>query len=44
MGNLFDRVHFLEARIQEIEENVSLRSKIHKEIVKEIEKDMEEKE
>jgi hypothetical protein len=43
MGNLFDRVRFLSARIDEIESNISLREKLHKAIDKEIDADIEEK-
>jgi hypothetical protein len=43
IGSIFDRVHFLEQRIAELKENVAIRSKLHDDIVKEIEKDIDDK-
>lgn len=44
VGNLFDRVRFLETRIKEIEESISIRKKLHEQIVSEIESEIEDKE
>lgn len=43
IGSLFDRVDFLEARIKETKDNLDLRRKIHNEITKEIDTDIEDK-
>jgi len=43
IGNIFDRVKFLEQRITELNKNVELRTKLHESIVKEIEKDIDDK-
>ncbi|KHO48474.1 MAG: hypothetical protein QT00_C0001G0492 [archaeon GW2011_AR5] len=43
IGGIFDRVHFLEKRISELRENVSLRTTIHDQISAEIEKDIEDR-
>jgi len=44
IGSLFDRVRFLETRINEIEESISIRKTLHQQIVSEIESEIEEKE
>ncbi|MHA2063380.1 MAG: hypothetical protein ACXABY_03260 [Candidatus Thorarchaeota archaeon] len=44
VGNLFDRVRFLEERIAEINDIIGIREKIHVDAVTEIEKDITEKE
>jgi len=44
IGNIFDRVRFLEQRIDEIRKAMDLRGKLHAEIVKGIEEDIREKE
>jgi len=43
IGNLFDRVKFLEERIKEINETIETRKDLHKEMIAEINKDIEEK-
>jgi hypothetical protein len=43
VGNIFDRVIFLEERIAEIRKNVATREKLHNAMIEEIEKDIEEK-
>ena len=43
IGNIFDRVRFLEQRITELNKNVELRTMLHESIVKEIEKDIDDK-
>ncbi|MFH1432019.1 MAG: hypothetical protein ABIG84_02270 [archaeon] len=44
IGNLFDRVGFLEERIAEISKAVELRNQIHEEIIKDIDGDIQDKE
>ncbi len=44
IGNLFDRVKFLEDRIAELEEALRLRGEIHTEIVADIDTDISDKE
>ncbi|MCX6816233.1 MAG: hypothetical protein NT120_05290 [Candidatus Aenigmarchaeota archaeon] len=43
IGNIFDRAKFLEQRITELNVNIEIRSKLHDSIVKEIEKDIDDK-
>lgn len=43
IGNIFDRVRFLEQRIEEIRKNLSLRENIHESITREIDKDIDDK-
>lgn len=43
IGNLFDRVRFLEERIKELNDALALRNKIHDEIVKELDTEIDEK-
>jgi hypothetical protein len=43
IGNIFDRVRFLDQRICEINRNLDLRTGIHNSIVKEIDKDIDDK-
>lgn len=43
IGNLFDRVKFLEDRITELKETIETRKDLHKEMVAEIKKDIKEK-
>jgi len=44
VGNLFDRVRFLEDRIKEIGEIVKIREGLHSDMIKEIDVDIKEKE
>lgn len=44
IGNLFDKVQFLEERIQELTSAIELRKKINAEIIKDIEEDIRDKE
>ena len=44
VGQLFDRVGFLEERISDLRKNLDLRKKLHDEITVEIDKDIKEKE
>ncbi len=44
IGTLFDRVKFLEERIGEIDKNISLRSRLHDDIIIEVDIDIKEKE
>jgi len=43
-GTLFDRLRFLEAREDELKEMMEERTRLHKDVIKEIEKDIEDKE
>ncbi len=43
-GTLFDRLRFLEAREDELKEMMEERAMLHKDVIKEIEKDIEDKE
>lgn len=43
-GTLFDRLKFLENRAEELESMIEERTKLHTEVIKEIEKDIEDKE
>ncbi len=43
IGNIFDRVKFLEQRINEIGKNVEIRKQLHDNISKEIDKDIDDK-
>ncbi len=43
IGNIFDRVKFLEQRIDEIRKNIDVRTQLHGSIEKEIEKDIDDK-
>jgi hypothetical protein len=43
MGSIFDRVNFLEKRIDELRTNISLRKQIHDNIVKEIQSDVDDR-
>ena len=44
VGTLFDRVKFLEERINEIDKNIALRSRLHDDIINEVDIDIKEKE
>ena len=43
VGSLFDRVRFLGERIEEVKKSMQLREELHKDMVEEIEADMQEK-
>ena len=43
VGNLFDRLHFLKTRIAELQETIKQREMVHKDIIKDIELDIEDK-
>ena len=43
IGNIFDRVRFLEERIAEINGNIDVRKQLHEGILKDIEKDIDDK-
>lgn len=43
IGGIFDRVNFLKKRIDELRENVRIRADINSQIVKEIEKDIDDR-
>jgi len=44
IGDIFDRVNFLRERIQQTKEAMELRKQLHKSIMEEIDKDIEDKE
>lgn len=44
VGGIFDRVKFLETRITELRSNITTRKQIHENILKEIEKDIDDRE
>lgn len=44
IGSIFDRVQFLQKRIEEIEDSINVRKTLHESILREIEKDIEDRE
>lgn len=43
IGSLFDRIDFLRQRIEETKEAIEMRKRLHKEVIKEIDEDIKEK-
>lgn len=43
IGGIFDRVNFLQKRIDELRGNVALRNDVHEQIIQEIEKDIDDR-